>query len=101
MKPDIHEVLRRPIISEKSTRLTRINQYVFEVADEATRMDVKQAVETLFENVVVKHVDILISTPKRTRSARTRRSRIRKASFKKAIVTLEKGNIPIFEGVKG
>jgi large subunit ribosomal protein L23 len=101
MKTDIHEVLRRPIISEKTTRLTRINQYVFEVSSEATRIDVKLAIESLFDNVVVKQVDILMSTPKRTRSLRTRRTRIRKAGFKKAIVTLEKGSIPIFEGVKG
>jgi large subunit ribosomal protein L23 len=101
MKQTIHEVLRRPIISEKSTRLTRLNQYVFEVAPEATRVDVKHAVETLFENVVVARVDIMNSTPKVTRSLRTRRTRVRKASYKKAIITLEKGTIPIFEGVKG
>jgi large subunit ribosomal protein L23 len=101
MKLTVHDILRRPIISEKSTRLTRINQYVFEVAAEATRVDVKHAIETLFENVVVARVDIMNTTPKRTRSLRTRRTRIRKASYKKAIITLEKGNIPIFEGVKG
>jgi large subunit ribosomal protein L23 len=101
MKLTTHDILRRPIISEKSTRLTRLNQYVFEVASEATRVDVKHAIEALFENVVVARVDILNTTPKQTRSPRTRRMRIRKAGYKKAIITLEKGNIPIFEGVKG
>jgi large subunit ribosomal protein L23 len=101
MKLTVHDILRRPIISEKSTRLTRMNQYVFEVAPAATKIDVKHAIEALFENVVVAHVDILNSTPKSTRSLRTRRTRIRKASYKKAIITLEKGSIPIFEGVKG
>jgi large subunit ribosomal protein L23 len=101
MKLTIHDILRRPIISEKSTRLTRINQYVFEVASDATRVDVKHAVETLFENVVVAQVDILNSTPKKSRSLRTRRTRTRKAGYKKAIVTLAKGTIPLFEGVKG
>jgi large subunit ribosomal protein L23 len=101
MKLTVHEILRRPIISEKSTRLTRLNQYVFEVAPNATRVDVKHAVEALFENVVVAHVDIMNSTPKKSRSLRTRRTRVRKAGYKKAIITLEKGNIPIFEGVKG
>jgi large subunit ribosomal protein L23 len=97
----LENVLRRPIISEKSIRLAKENQYTFEVAPEATRVQVRQAVEKMFENVEVAQVDILIATPKKTRSLRTRRMRTRRAAYKKAIVTLSKGNIPIFEGVKG
>jgi large subunit ribosomal protein L23 len=101
MTENLQNVLRRPIISEKSTRLVRQNQYTFEVSPQATRTMVKQAVEALFENVEVAQVDILIATPKVTRSLRSRRLRTRRGKYKKAIVTLAKGTIPLFEGVKG
>jgi large subunit ribosomal protein L23 len=101
MTENLQNVLRRPIISEKTTRLVKQNQYTFEVSLQATRIQVKQAVEQLFENVEVAHVDILIATPKSTRSMRTRRMRTRRGKFKKAVVTLSKGAIPLFEGVKG
>ena len=55
----------------------------------------------MFENVEVAQVDIVIATPKVSRSLRTRRLRTRRAAYKKAIVTLSKGTIPVFEGVKG
>jgi large subunit ribosomal protein L23 len=101
MTENLQNVLRRPIISEKSTRLVRQNQYTFEVSPQATRTMVKQAVEALFENVEVAQVDILIATPKTTRALRTRRMRTRRGKYKKAVVTLSKGTIPLFEGVKG
>ena len=101
MTEHLENVLRRPIISEKSIRLAKENQYTFEVASQATKITVKQAVEKMFENVEVKQVDIIIATPKKLRSLRTRRLRTRRTNYKKAIVTLSKGNIPIFEGVKG
>ncbi|MBN2084739.1 MAG: 50S ribosomal protein L23 [Anaerolineales bacterium] len=101
MTEHLENVLRRPIISEKSIRLAKENQYTFEVLPRATRTQVKQAVLQMFENVEVKQVDIVIATPKVTRSLRTRRLRTRRAAYKKAIVTLSKGTIPIFEGVKG
>ena len=97
----LENVLRRPIISEKSIRLAKEHQFTFEVAPRSTRTLVKQAVEKMFENVEVAQVDIVIATPKKTRSMRTRRMRIRRPAYKKAIVTLSKGTIPIFEGVKG
>jgi large subunit ribosomal protein L23 len=101
MTDNLEGVLRRPIISEKSIRLAKEHQYTFEVGLDATRTLVKQAVEGMFENVEVAHVDIVVATPKKTRSLRNRRLRIRRTAYKKAIVTLSKGTIPIFEGVKG
>ncbi len=101
MTEQLENILRRPIISEKSIRLAKEHQYTFEVMPRATRIQVRQAVEKMFENVVVKQVDIVVTTPKKTRSLRTRRMRFRRAAYKKAIVTLSKGNIPVFEGVKG
>lgn len=98
----VYDVLRRPIITEKSTYLaTKHHQYVFEVMLRATRAQVKEAVEALFENVEVARVNMLVVPAKRTRSLRNRRMRTRRSTYKKAIVTLAKGTIPIFEGVKG
>lgn len=101
MTEHLENILRRPIISEKSIRLAKESQYTFEVLSNANKIQVKHAVEKMFENVKVAHVEILVATPKTTRSLRTRRQRSRRGGYKKAIVKLSKGTIPIFEGVKG
>jgi large subunit ribosomal protein L23 len=97
----IYDVLRRPMVTEKSNYMvTKLHQYVFLVADNATRTMVKDAVEKLFEVKVVR-VNVINAPAKRTRRARSRRLQIRDAGFKKAIVTLAPDNrIPIFEGVE-
>jgi len=96
----IHEILRRPLVTEKSSYQSgKLNQYVFIVADEATRTQVKDAIETMFD-VKVSHVNILNAPAKRGRRARSRRMLVRKPAFKKAIVTLVAGQtLEIFEGV--
>ncbi|MGD0175178.1 MAG: 50S ribosomal protein L23 [Anaerolineales bacterium] len=101
MTEHLENILRRPIISEKSIRLAKESQYTFEVLSNANKIQVKHAVEKMFENVKVAHVEIVVATPKTTRSLRTRRQRSRRGGYKKAIVKLSKGTIPIFEGVKG
>ena len=97
----IYEVLRRPLVTEKSNfQANRLHQYVFEVAVDANRTLIKDAVETLFD-VTVLRVNVINVTPKRTRRARSRRLAIRNAGYKKAIVTLApEDRIPIFEGVE-
>ncbi len=97
----IYNVLQRPIVTEKSNYLVnRMHQYVFEVADDANRTLVKDAVETLF-NVKVVRVNIINAPAKRSRRARSRRLDISNAAYKKAIVTLiPEDRIPIFEGVE-
>jgi large subunit ribosomal protein L23 len=97
----IYDVLRRPIITEKSNYQTAaLNQYVFEVDKRATKAMVKEAVETLFD-VKVDRVNVINVPAKRTRRARSRRLMVRRSGFKKAIVTLPPGeSIDIFEGVK-
>jgi large subunit ribosomal protein L23 len=97
----IYDVLRRPIITEKSNFLnTDLHQYVFEVAPDASKTLIKDAVELLFD-VDVLRVNVINLPAKRTRRARSRRLRIRRSGYKKAIVTLAPGDtIPIFEGVK-
>jgi len=97
----VYDVLRRPIITEKSNYLNSdLHQYVFEVAGDATKGLVKDALETLFDVDVLK-VNIINVPAKRTRRARSRRLKVRRSGYKKAIVTLAADDtIDIFEGVK-
>jgi large subunit ribosomal protein L23 len=82
----IYDVLRRPIVTEKSNYLNSdLHQYVFEVAPDANKNMVKNAVETLFD-VNVMRVNIVNVPARRTRRARSRRLLIRRGSYK-AIVT--------------
>jgi large subunit ribosomal protein L23 len=97
----LYEILRRPIVTEKSNYLVnQLHQYVFEVADDANRAQVKDAVEIIFK-VTVQRVNIINVSAKRGRKGRSRRMDISKAGYKKAIVTLNpEDRIPLFEGVE-
>ncbi len=96
----IYDVIRRPLVTEKSNyQSSKLHQYSFEVASEATRTLVKDALETLFDVEVVS-VNIVNTAAKRGRR-RNRRLLVRDPGFKKAIVTLAEGStLEIFEGVK-
>jgi large subunit ribosomal protein L23 len=91
----LYEVLRRPLITEKSTALQAEGKYAFEVAREATKPQIKQAVEKAFK-VGVTAVNVVTVPGKRRRLGR----RLLPARpWKKAIVTLKPGdNIEFFEG---
>ena len=97
----LYEVLRRPLVTEKSSRQSgKLTQYSFEVAGDATRTMVKDAVETMWDVNVVR-VNVMNTPAKRGRRAKSRRLLVRKSGFKKAIVTLAEGQtLEIFEGVK-
>ena len=64
----IYEVLRRPLVTEKTNDLLRKNQYVFEVEKNANRTLVKDAVEKLF-NVSVVSVNMILTPGKATSQA--------------------------------
>lgn len=97
----IYEVLRRPLVTEKTNyQANSLHKYVFEVAQEATRTVVKDAVEQIFD-VKVLNVNIINVPAKRTRRAKSRRLVVRNSGYKKAIVTLApEDRIAIFEGVE-
>lgn len=97
----IYDVLRRPIVTEKSNYLNGdLHQYVFEVSVDATKPMVKDAVEALFD-VDVLRVNIINVPAKRTRRVRSRRLKVRRSSYKKAVITLApEDTIDIFEGVR-
>ncbi len=98
---NLYEVLRRPVVTEKSNyQNSRLHQYTFEVASDATKTVVKDAVEKIFD-VTVLRVNILNVPAKQARRARSRRVAIRNAAYKKAIVTLAPDDrISVFEGVE-
>lgn len=90
------QILRRPIITEKSTLLGEQGRYVFEVAKGATKHDIKRAVEDAFDVTVVR-VHTMGVKGKRKRFG-PRMTTLR--SWKKAVVTLAPGDtITLFEGV--
>lgn len=92
----LYEVLRRPLITEKSTGLKAQNKYAFEVASEANKHQIKQAVEKAF-NVKVTAVNVITASGK---TRRVGRREVMTPSWKKAIVTLKPGDkLEIFEGV--
>ena len=91
----LSEVLRRPLVTEKSTELQTQNKYVFEIAEGANKLQVKQAVEKAFK-VRVTGVNV-ITVPSKTR--RMGRRQVQTSPWKKAIVTLKQGDtIQYFEG---
>ena len=96
----IYDVLRRPLVTEKSSYQSgKLNQYSFIVADNATRSQVKDAIETLYDVNVVR-VNVINVPAKRGRRLRSRRMLVRKAAYKKALITLAEGQtLQIFEGV--
>jgi large subunit ribosomal protein L23 len=92
----IYEVLRRPLITEKSTVLQGLNKYAFEVADGSNKLMIKQAVEKAFK-VTVTGVNVVTMQGKKKRMGRRE---VISQPWKKAIVTLKTGDkIEFFEGV--
>ena len=103
----LYEVLKRPLSTEKVTLLGELEpkQYAFEVDRRANKMQVKQAVEQIFD-VKVESVRIMNVAAHRRRSPRSRimghkvKQVVRKAGWKKAIVKLAEGQrLELFEGV--
>ncbi|MBC7223141.1 MAG: 50S ribosomal protein L23 [Anaerolineae bacterium] len=93
----IYEVLKRPVVTEKSMILAEQGKYVFEVDRRANKHQVKEAVEKIF-NVHVVSVNMVKMPPKRARYGR--RVVVKEPAWKKAIVTLAPGeSIQLFEGV--
>lgn len=93
----IHEIIRRPLITEKGTMLKEQgSQYLFEVNSRSSKFQIKLAVEKLF-NVKVKDVH---TVNVRGKLKRVGRNIGKRSNWKKAYVTLQKGTkIEFFEGV--
>lgn len=92
----LYEILRRPSITEKNTTMQTMGKYVFEVAPDANKYQIRQAVETAFK---VNVIDInVMNVPGQTKRQGKRVSTT--PGWKKAVVTLKAGDkIQFFEGV--
>jgi len=93
---EAYQIIRRPLITEKGTDMKdQVNQYLFEVAGDANKIEIKRAIESLFR-VKVQQV--------RTLSVKGKKKRLgrfvgRTSDWKKAIATLKEGEtIEFFEG---
>jgi large subunit ribosomal protein L23 len=85
----LYEVIKRPIISEKASALAEVgNRFVFEVAPSANKLEIRDAVQKLF-NVKVLGVRTLVMQGKEKRVGRFL---TKHTPWKKAIVTLAEGN---------
>ncbi len=97
MKGSLFQVIRRPLVTEKTNdQRDELNQYVFEVATDANKVEIRRAVESAFE---VRVVDVRTSIV-RGKQKRTRKGVGYAPNWKKAVVTLHpEDTIEIFEGV--
>tara|TARA_B100000405_G_C16530319_1_gene354479 strand:- start:172 stop:465 length:294 start_codon:yes stop_codon:yes gene_type:complete len=96
VKGTTHDVLKRPVVTEKSTALREEeNQYAFEVALDANKIEIRRAVESTFG---VRVLDVRTQIV-RGKMKRFRRGFGKKPNWKKAVVTLREGDfIDFFEG---
>ena len=95
--PHMYDVIRRPVMTERNTDLMAQGRYTFEVAPDANKIQIKEAVEKAFDVKV-----LAVNTLNVHRKKRREKTRIRgyRSGWKKAIVTLAPGQrIEIFEGL--
>ena len=88
LKEQHYDTIVSPVITEKSTIASENNQIVFKVATDATKPQIAEAVEKLF-NVKVKAVNTLVNKGK---NKKFRGRPYTRSTVKKAVVTLEEGN---------
>ena len=89
---EITEVIRRGVVTERATMLQERNQYTFEVALNANKIDVRRAVETIFRvNVVSVNIMRMPGKPKLLRRRGSAPRPVAPHEWKKAIVTLREG----------
>ena len=95
-KINLYDTIVGPVITEKSTNLSSFNKVVFKVIDTANKKSLKKNIEKIFKVNVTK-INII---NKKTKTKLTRGKKITISGFKKAIVTLKKGqNIDLTTGI--
>jgi|TARA_Y100000814_G_scaffold266268_1_gene220036 large subunit ribosomal protein L23 len=96
MKFNLYDTIVSPLITEKSTNLSAQNKVVFKVADSANKKSIKKRVEKIFKVNVTK-INII---NKKSRMKSTRGRKVKVTGYKKAIITLKKGqNIDLTTGI--
>ena len=95
-KLHLYDKIISPLITEKSTNLSDQNKIIFKVHSGANKKNLKKNIEKIFKVNVIK-VNII---NKKTRIKTTRGKKVRVKGFKKAIITLKKGqNIDLTTGI--
>jgi large subunit ribosomal protein L23 len=89
-------IIKRPIITEKSTNMSEMSKFTFEVDAHANKFQIKEAIEELFPDVKVKKINIAKMFGSSRRSAK---GRTKPKDGKKAIVTIDGGHIKYFPEV--
>jgi large subunit ribosomal protein L23 len=96
MKVHLYDKIISPHITEKATNLSEQNKIIFRVPDKANKNNLKKSIEKIFKVNVTK-INII---NKRSRIKFTRGRKVKVAGFKKAIVTIKKGqNIDLTTGI--
>jgi large subunit ribosomal protein L23 len=86
--PRFYKIIEKPIVTEKAVSLSGINQYVFKVFPKANKIEIKKAIEKLYD-VKVKDMKIINTVAKKRQVGRFEGTR---PGFKKTIVILKKGH---------
>ena len=95
-KIHLYDKIITPVITEKSTNLSEQNKIVFKINRNANKKNVKKSIEKIFKVNVIK-VNII---NKKTRTKLTRGRKVKVTGYKKAIITLKKGqSIDLSTGV--
>lgn len=95
-KINLYDKIVSPMVTEKSTNLSEYNKIIFKVPFESNKKSIKNTIEKLFKVNVLK-VNII---NKKTRLKQTRGKKVKVKGFKKAIITLKKGqNIDLTTGI--
>ena len=95
-KIHLYDKIISPFVTEKSTNLSELNKIVFKVPDGANKKNLKKNIEKIFKVEVIK-VNII---NKKTRTKITRGKKVKVKGYKKAILTLKKGqNIDLTTGI--
>ncbi len=95
-KVHLYDKILAPIVTEKSTNLSEQNKIIFKVPSKANKKNLKSNIEKIFKVNVTK-INIINKT---TRTKVTRGKKVKVRGFKKAIITLKKGqNIDLTTGI--
>ena len=95
-KLHLYDKIISPLVTEKSTNLSEYNKIIFKVHSKANKKNLKNSIEKIFKVNVIK-VNII---NKKSRVKITRGKRVKVKGFKKAIITLKKGqNIDLTTGI--
>ena len=86
-KIHLYDKILSPVVTEKSTNLSELNKIVFKVPDGANKKNLKKNIEKIFKVNVTK-INII---NKQSRNKLTRGRKVKVSGFKKAIITLKKG----------